>query len=130
MACAGSRWESAARYLGSLVSLMLSFFLSYAGLFSCGTCVSSSCLLWDWGCVRWRLQAPPRCVWQRALPMASCTPARYGEPQRLLQQLIYSVQTPVALFWFLAIIAQKLGLAVSQVWDPGPGRAGRSREGC
>lgn len=33
-------------------------------------------------------------------------------PQRLLRQLIYSVQTPVALFRFLAIIAQKLGLAV------------------
>ena len=35
-----------------------------------------------------------------------------ARPWHLLQQLIYSVQTPVALFWFLVIIAQKSGLAV------------------
>lgn len=49
-------------------------------------------------------------------------------PQRLLQQLIYSVQTPVAPFRFLAIIAQKLGLAVPKYGILG--REGNPPEAC
>lgn len=50
----------------------------------------------------------PLCVWGQLHPGTLLQVL----PQCLLQQLIYGVQTSMALFWFLAIIAKKLGLAI------------------
>lgn len=96
------------RQVPGLTVLVVSCLLSYTGLFCCSTYVSSSCLLWDQGCVQ-----------RRHLPAVSSSHGRLYPgallrvlPVCLLQQWIYSVQTPVVLFWFLVITAQKLGLAI------------------